>query len=120
MFILTHCDVYYITRLLSQYSDAWTFYYNSPHKAIIIHMCGFYRFYIIHYLAGFSIINFSTYDSIEPYKHFDDLHSYCFIIHKGLGVTFHYAPPLFLYLLHLLLFPHCYLSIDGVHSYLHV
>ena len=78
MFILTHCDVYYITRLLSQYSDAWTFYYNSPHKAtiIIIHVCGFYKFYILHYLADFSIINFSTYNSIEPYKHIYDLHSY--------------------------------------------
>ena len=44
MFILTHCDVYYITCLLSQYSDAGTFYYNNPHKVIIIiiiHVCSF-------------------------------------------------------------------------------
>ena len=79
MFILTHCDVYYITRLLSQYSDAGTFYYNNPHKVIIIHVCGFYRFYIIHYLEGFSIINFSTFNSIESYKHIIyDLYSYFF------------------------------------------
>ena len=76
--LLTHCDVYYITRLLSQYSDAGTFYYNNPHKVIIIHVCGFYRLYIIHYLEGFSIINFSTYNSIEPYKHIYDLYSYFF------------------------------------------
>ena len=61
MFILTHCDVYDITRLLSQYSNAGTFYYKNTHKVIIIHVCGFYRFYIIHYLEGFSIINLQTY-----------------------------------------------------------
>ena len=76
MFILTNCDVYYITRLLSQYSDAGTIYYKNTHKVIIIHVCGFFRFYIIHYLAGFSIINFSTYNSIEPYKRIYDLYSY--------------------------------------------
>ena len=58
-------------------------------------MCGFDRFYIIHYLEGFSIINFSTYNSIEPYKHIHDLYSFLFIIHKGIGVTFHHAPPFF-------------------------
>ena len=91
MFILTHCDVYYITRLLSQYSDAGTFYYKNTHKVIIIHVCGFYRFYIIHCVEGFSIINFSTFNSIESYKHIYDLYSFLFIIHKRLGVTFHHA-----------------------------
>ena len=95
MFILTHCDVYYITRLLSQYSDVGTFYYKNPHKVIIIYECGFYRFYIIHYLEGFSIINFSTFNSIESYKPIYDLYSFLFIIHKGLGVTFHHVPPFF-------------------------
>ena len=95
MFILTHCDVYYITRLLFQYSDAGTFYYKHSHKVIIIHVCGFYRFYINYYLEGFLIINYSTFNSIESYIHIYDLYSFLFIIHKGLGVTFYHAPPFF-------------------------
>ena len=87
MFILTHCDVYYITRLLSQYSDAGTFYYKNSHKVIIIHVCGFYRFYIMHYLEGFSIINFSTFNSIESYIH----------IYDWYFLTFHHAPSLLFY-----------------------
>ena len=76
MFILTHCDVYYVTHFLSQYSDAGTFYYNNPHKATIIHVCGFYRFYNIYYLEGYSIINFSTSNSIDLYKKIYVLHAY--------------------------------------------
>ena len=58
-----HCDVYYITHLLAQYSDTGTFYYKTHIKAIIIHVCGFYRFYNIKYLEGYSILKFSTYNS---------------------------------------------------------
>ena len=94
MFILTHYDVYYITRLFSQYSDAGTFYYKNTHKVIINRVCGFKRFYIIHYLEGFSIINCSTFNSIESYKHIYDLCSFLFIIHKGLSVE---CIPIYMY-----------------------
>ena len=61
------CDVSYITQLLSQYYDAGRFYYNT-HKAIIIQVCGGDRLYRLHYLDGYSIINFSTSNSIVLYN----------------------------------------------------
>ena len=86
--------VYYLNIVMQGH-----FTTNNPHKVIIIHVCGFYRFYIIHYLEGFSIINFITFNSIESYKHIYDLYSFLFIIHKGLDVTFHHAPPFFFILI---------------------
>ena len=96
------CDVSYITRLLSQYNDAGRFYYNT-HKTIINQVCGGDRFYRHHYLEGYSILNFSTSNYIVLYKHIYILHCYFLIIHNGLAVTFHYVPPLFLYLLPLIM-----------------
>ena len=62
--------VYYLNIVMQGH-----FTTNNPHKVIIIHVCGFYRFYIIHYLEGFSIINFITFNSIESYRHIYDLNS---------------------------------------------